>query len=138
MEKRFEFSICIEDNEKGDETFYRQLTREEAKVVAMALSLRFEYNPETDGVDMFEGSVFDEDEDFSERVKEDHLLIGCVREEEIVCNEEYRFKLNAQIEEKRYDNYYEIDEEGEKIYHSSLEGYREELDQITAAIDELP
>lgn len=137
MKKRFDFSICMRDNKKGNKTYYK-LTREEAKVVAMALNLQFEYDPEKDTVDIFEGLAVDEGEGFSERVKEDHLLIGRVREEEIVCNEEYRFKLNAQIEEKRYDSYYEIDEEGDKIYHSSLEGYREELDKITAAIDELP
>ena len=136
MGKRFNILIGVEDSETGEISF-QHLSRAQAKVISMALNMEFKYDPESDEVEILEDGLLDE-KDLAEDAKEDRLLIGRIKEEEIISNDEYRFKFDVKVEEKRYDNYYKVHEEFGKLYHSSLESYREELDRLTDNIDKLP
>ena len=65
-------------------------------------------------------------------------MIGCLPDEREPSDSEYRFKMDVHIEKKRYNNYYSLNEDGRRLYYSELEGFREELDKITDALDKLP
>ena len=138
MEKRFEIIIGVNDNE-NDSSLVIPLSREHAKVLAMALDIQFIYDADSDDVAVLQRVDLSCDEDVdADRYKDDRLLIGCLPNEREPSDSKYRFKMDVHIEEQRYDNYYSLNEDGHRLYYSALEGFREELDKITDALDKLP